>query len=731
MVGGVREVLAPLAAAFFDHPSRRFDLVGVTGTNGKTTTTFMLEAIFRAAGLVPGVLGTVEVRVGDARRPAVHTTPEAPDLQRLLAEMADAGVQAAAMEVSSHGLALHRVDGTRFKAAVFTNLTQDHLDFHTDLDDYYRAKRRLFTPEFTPWGGQRRRPPRAPARRDGRGGHRHHRHRRRRRLAGHRRRRLAGGDQLPGPLAGGSRTVRLRLAGFFNVANALGALAAADAVGIDLGTAVAGLEALDGVPGRFERVDAGQPFTVLVDYAHTPDSLDNLLRAARAVTGGRVIVVFGCGGDRDRAKRPLMGEIAGRLADVAVVTSDNPRSEDPEAIVDQVAEGVARGAGPGGFLVEVDRRAAIRAALAMAGPGDAVLVAGKGHEQGQEFAGGRKVPFDDRVVAAEERARCWEPPGDPLKEVAEVTGGRLAGADPDAVVTGVQVDSRQVAAGELFVALPGSRTDGSLFAAAAAEAGAAATLAQEGTVFAGPRVEVADPLAALAALGTAVRDRSAATVVAVTGSNGKTTTKDLLAAVLATRLETVANQASFNNEVGLPLTLARIEPGTQAVVVEMGARGHIAALARLARPAVGVVLNVGESHLGMFGSREAIAKAKGELVEALLPDGTAVLNADDPQVAAMADRTMARVVTSARSAGEVRAEGSRLDGDGRARFLLHTPAGTAPVVLPAPGEHLVGCALAAAAAATSSGSGRPTPPPAWPRPASRPCGCRSTAGPTA
>ena len=403
VVGRVRDALAPLAAAFFDHPSRRLDLVGVTGTNGKTTTTFLLEAIFRAAGRVPGVLGTVEVRVGDDRRPAIHTTPEAPDLQRLLAEMADSGVQAAAMEVSSHGLALHRVDGTRFKAAIFTNLTQDHLDFHADLDDYFLAKRRLFTPAFTPLGVVNLDDPHG--------------------------RLLAGTAEVAVVTTGtaadadwratdvaaslegtsfrvaspaGSRPVRLRLAGQFNVANALGALAAADALGIDLDTAVAGLEALAGVPGRFERVDAGQPFTVLVDYAHTPDSLDNLLRAARAVTGGRVLVVFGCGGDRDRAKRPMMGEIAGRLADVAVVTSDNPRSEDPEAIVAQGAEGVARSAGPGGFLVEVDRRTAIRTALAMAAPGDAVLLAGKGHEQGQELAGGRKVPFDDRQVATEE-----------------------------------------------------------------------------------------------------------------------------------------------------------------------------------------------------------------------------------------------------------------------------------------------------------------------------------------
>ncbi|MFL6268596.1 MAG: UDP-N-acetylmuramoyl-L-alanyl-D-glutamate--2,6-diaminopimelate ligase, partial [Actinomycetes bacterium] len=413
VVGAVRDALAPLAATFFQHPSDRFDLVGVTGTNGKTTTTYMLEAIFRAAGRVPGVVGTVEVRMGDVHRPAVHTTPEAPDLQRLLAEMADAGVEAAAMEVSSHGLALHRVDGTRFKAAIFTNLTQDHLDFHANLEDYYQAKRRLFTRAFTPLGVVNVDDPHG------------------RLLAGTAEVEVVTtgtaddadwrATEVAASLEGasfrvvspaGDRPVRLRLAGHFNVANALGALAAADAVGIDLDTAVAGLEALAGVPGRFERVDAGQPFTVLVDYAHTPDSLENLLRAARAVTGERVIVVFGCGGDRDRAKRPLMGEIAGRLADVAVVTSDNPRSEPPEAIVAQVAEGVAASAGPDGYLVEVDRRAAIRAALAMAGPGDAVLVAGKGHEQGQEFTGGRKVPFDDRQVAAEElRALLGGPAG--------------------------------------------------------------------------------------------------------------------------------------------------------------------------------------------------------------------------------------------------------------------------------------------------------------------------------
>jgi UDP-N-acetylmuramoyl-tripeptide--D-alanyl-D-alanine ligase len=295
-----------------------------------------------------------------------------------------------------------------------------------------------------------------------------------------------------------------------------------------------------------------------------------------------------------------------------------------------------------------------------------------------------------------------------LADVAAVTGGRLQDADPAAVATGVAVDSRAVRPGHLFVALPGERTDGSLFAAAALQAGAAATVAAPGAVFTGPRVEVADPLAALAAVGAAVRARSGARVAAVTGSAGKTTTKDLLAGVLATRLRVVANPASFNNEIGLPLTLARIEPDTEAVVVEMGARGpgHIAALARLARPDVGAVLNVGESHLGMFGSREAIAKAKGELVEALPADGTAVLNADDPQVAAMADRTVAAVLRFGLGrAAAVRADGVELDAEGRARFRLHTPEGTAAARLPAPGEHLVTCALAAATAAHVLGLG--------------------------
>jgi UDP-N-acetylmuramoyl-L-alanyl-D-glutamate--2,6-diaminopimelate ligase len=378
VVSDARAAMAVAADGFFGRPSEKLVVAGVTGTNGKTTTTFLLCSILEAAGLRPGLLGTVECRVGGERRPAVRTTPEAIDVQRLLREMLDRGDRSCVMEATSHGSELRRLDRIRFDAMVFTNLTQDHLDFHGTMERYFEAKRRLFLETRPPaavnvgaeWG---------------------------RRLAADRPDALtygfAPGAQVgPDELAG----VDFKLRGRFNVENALGALAAARLLGIDRETAVKGLEAVRGVPGRFESVDEGQPFEVVVDYSHTPDSLENVLRAARELTDRKVICVFGCGGDRDRGKRPVMGAIASRLADVAIVTSDNPRSEDPVAIIEEIVAGMEPGA-----EVDPDRRSAIGRAVELAEPGDVVVIAGKGHEQGQEFRDGRKVPFDDREVARE------------------------------------------------------------------------------------------------------------------------------------------------------------------------------------------------------------------------------------------------------------------------------------------------------------------------------------------
>jgi UDP-N-acetylmuramoyl-L-alanyl-D-glutamate--2,6-diaminopimelate ligase len=392
-VGAVREAIGPMSAAVFGRPAAGMTLVGVTGTNGKTTTTYLLEAVFRAAGLVPGVIGTTGAHVDGAPVPLARTTPEAPDLQRLLATMRADGVRAVAMEVSSHALEQHRVDGVRYDVALFTNLSQDHLDFHHSMEAYFAAKARLFTPELAvrglanaddPYGRRLLRSPTIAMSSFALG------------TAAD----LTADDVRVDERGSSFRVrdvaVRTPLRGRFNVENCLAALAAADALGIDLRTAAAAIGGVADVPGRMEPVDAGQDFLVVVDYAHTPDSILGVLRGARPLASGRVIVVFGCGGDRDRAKRPLMGRAATSEADLTVLTSDNPRSEDPLAIIDDVVRGAEEGGGA--FVVEPDRRAAIGLAVREAAPGDVVVIAGKGHERVQELAD-RTVPFDDREVA--------------------------------------------------------------------------------------------------------------------------------------------------------------------------------------------------------------------------------------------------------------------------------------------------------------------------------------------
>jgi UDP-N-acetylmuramoyl-L-alanyl-D-glutamate--2,6-diaminopimelate ligase len=408
-VPSVRRAIGPLAARFYGDPSAQLRVLGVTGTNGKTTTSYLVRAMLERAGVRCGLLGTVKSVIGARERPVVRTTPEAIDLQADLRAMLDAGDRACAMEVSSHALALRRSDGLRFAVAIFTNLTQDHLDFHSDMEDYFQAKRRLFDAgsiAVINVGDQYGR-------------------------------RLAA--ELPGALKyavehegegaeadyfasevqcgrsasrfllhtpEGRRQVTVPLAGRYNVANALAALTAAHALELDLETLVATLEGGVRVPGRLEAVEEGQDFAVLVDYAHTPDSLARVSAAARELAAagadggsrGRVLLVFGAGGDRDRGKRPLMGEAGAREADLLIVTSDNPRSEEPQQIIAEILDGVGRARE---VRVIADRREAIECAVALARAGDVVVIAGKGHEQGQELSGGRVVPFDDVAVARE------------------------------------------------------------------------------------------------------------------------------------------------------------------------------------------------------------------------------------------------------------------------------------------------------------------------------------------
>jgi UDP-N-acetylmuramoyl-L-alanyl-D-glutamate--2,6-diaminopimelate ligase len=435
VVADPRARLGEVAAWIYGYPSQQLLLIGVTGTSGKTTTTYLLESGLRAAGFATGLIGGVQTRIGDEVQPSQLTTPEATDLQGLLALMAQRRVMAAAMEVSSHALALGRVAGTRYDVAIFTNLSQDHLDFHASLDEYFAAKAELFTPRYAGAGVINIDDPRGVQ--------------------------LAAQAQIPvttfsaegrpeadwraadvRPGADGS-TFRVigpggvaadasaALPGRFNVANALGAIVGLVEAGIGLDTAVAGVAACPGVPGRLEPVEAGQDFTVLVDYSHKPGAVEAVLTALGQVTAGRLTIVLGCGGDRDAAKRPLMGAAAARLADTAIFTSDNPRSEDPLAILAQMLGGAAEVPAPGRADVTVlpDRAAAIEAAIAGAGKGDVVVIAGKGHETGQ-YIGGAVIQFDDREVAAQALARR-------LAQDSAISG---AGTGPGAAARGAELD---------------------------------------------------------------------------------------------------------------------------------------------------------------------------------------------------------------------------------------------------------------------------------------------------
>jgi UDP-N-acetylmuramoyl-L-alanyl-D-glutamate--2,6-diaminopimelate ligase len=401
VVAEPRTRLGEVSCWVYGDASAKFGLIGVTGTSGKTTSTYLLEAGLRMAGHVTGLVGGVETRIGSSVLNASLTTPEAPDLQALFAVMSERGVTACAMEVSSHALALGRVAGSHFDVALFTNLSQDHLDFHADLEDYFRAKASLFVPPVI-----------GVVNVDDRYG---------RRLAAQAPVPIvtfsssgraeadwravdvrSGADgstfQIVGP-GGVEADASIGLAGVFNVANALGAVVALVEAGVRLEDAVAGLESCPGVPGRLQRVPCDLGFSVFVDYSHKPGAVEAVLNSLRPVTAGRLIIVLGCGGDRDRAKRPMMGAAAASMADVAILTSDNPRSEDPLAILGAMLDGVLSVPIPsrGRVVIEPDRAAAISYAVSMASVGDVIVVAGKGHETGQ-YVGGQVLPFDDRAV---------------------------------------------------------------------------------------------------------------------------------------------------------------------------------------------------------------------------------------------------------------------------------------------------------------------------------------------
>jgi murE/murF fusion protein len=738
-----RRCLGVLGRNFFGDPSTAMCLIAIVGTNGKTTVTYLLEAILKAAGYHVGVLGTINYRYGGNSFPAPNTTPESFEMQRILREMTDHGVTHCVSEVSSHAADLRRVDDCAFDLGVFTNLTQDHLDYHRTMETYYQAKKRFFS-EVLPAGGK----PHLQKMIVNNDDH-----------WGQRLLREVGGESLTYGLENpcdvsaspfhlslsgsdatlhfGSERIAISspLLGRFNLYNILAAAAAALALDIPGRFIRKGIEALIHVPGRLEKVSAaGQP-AVFVDYAHTDDALLRVLQNLSAFRTGRMITVFGCGGDRDKGKRPLMGKAATTYSDLTIVTSDNPRTEDPLVIIREIETGIrarkftdiddmAGHPSDQGYLVISDRKAAIAAAISLADPSDIVLIAGKGHEDYQ-IIGTQKFPFDDRTIAREELTR-WQTGkgGDMTAEAPIFSAGEILTAAESAQLTGgaewschgISTDTRTLREGNLFIALAGKNFDGHDCLTAAADKGAAGLLIRMdrmGKLNAGakrlPAIGVPDTLRALGEIARAWRCRFSLPVVAITGSSGKTTTKEMLTAVASRSRKVLATEGNLNNLIGLPQTLLKIRKEHELAVVEMGTNspGEIARLAVIARPDIGLITNIGPAHLEGLGSLEAIRAEKGALWGVMDGRGMAVINHDDDAVGILARRWRGdRITFGLRPGADVAARQIETAGREGIRFNLVINGIDVPVRLPTPGEHNVQNALAAAAAAWALGFDR-------------------------
>ncbi len=732
-----RRAMAPIASHFFGNPADELTLVGITGTNGKTSTSYLVESILARANRATGLIGTVAIRYASETLRAVNTTPESLDLQRVLRAMRTHAVDAVVMEVSSHGLELGRVSGCRFQVAAITNVTQDHLDFHGSMDAYHASKLRLFREHLAPDGAAviNVDDPSAPrsleaARESGA-----------RVIRATRRpdveaevKLLAAEVSLDGTrarlrLPAGELDVELPLLGDFNLENLVVAAGIAAALEVPLDAIALGVAHCPQVPGRMELVAPapGEAPTVIVDYAHTPDAVEKLLKAVRPLARGRLITVFGCGGDRDRAKRPLMARAVVDTSDRIVATSDNPRTEDPLQILRDVEAGLSD-------LKRVEAEALRHERSRLCGGG---RPAGRdrarrldrpprGHrrarrqgtrglpDRGAQEAAlrrsrrGRARP--GRVAHAPCRGRRMSVPFD-ARDVVGWTGGRLLAGQADTRFRGVGIDSRQVGPGDLFVAIVGPNHDAHRFVPQVAEAGVAGVLVAQGRLPERPDtlcvIEVPDTTAALGALGAGHRGGFRGPVVAITGSSGKTTTKEMCAAILSAAGPCLKTEGNLNNEFGVPLTLLRRESHHERLVIEMGMnhQGEIAKLAALARPTVALVTNCGVAHIEFLGSREAIAREKGDLYAALAPEGVAIANLDDERAAAQARRFGGRLIGySCGDAGDVRARRARFVEGGAFAFTLETPEGKAEVRVTGLGATTVTNATGAAAAAMAAGA---------------------------
>lgn len=765
VVDNSRAALAYLASGFYSHPSSELTMIGITGTNGKTTVSYLIEQTLGGFGVRTGVIGTVEYRYVDSfgelqSRPAPLTTPDPVTLHAMLRVMADDGVTHVVMEASSHALAQERLGPINYTVGIFTNLSQDHLDYHQTMDDYFTAKCLLFSNHMKLDGTvvvveqndlvvqNENESGVTPSKRvadlcrslslktvvcgesadtdfrlaDSGGS-------------------LAGVACTLADKDGNTYTINSPLIGWFNIKNLYTAFAALVVLGFDAGRSAENLGNSAGAPGRIERINlaekpSGEP-TVVVDYAHTPDALEKVLTALKEIEHKTLYCLVGCGGNRDTAKRFLMGEIAARLADVVIVTDDNPREEDPADIRKAVIKGVAHGGATirtgdwlsrrhpweYGFVEIGSRRDAIEAAVTCAEPGDIVLIAGKGHENYQ-IIGTQKRFFNDTLYARQSSLN-WD-----LQTAAAAAGGAIIGGDPRATLGGVSTDSRSIGENDIFVALTGENFNGHDFLDKAIENGAGCLIVSDpGRVKrAICCVAVNDTLSALGDLARyrlqQVRKLNGSdggpVVVGLTGSCGKTTVKEMAASIFDGHWPDQNDQPSgrvlktagnFNNLIGLPLSLLPVSVHHCGLVLEMGMNcsGEIARLTQIGDPDICCITNVHKAHLEGLGTIEGVAAAKGEMFENSRDDAVHIVNCDDDHIVGLSEKFSRKTVTfAATDKGlsrnpQVWAEAVRADAHGNLSFTLHVEYESRPVIIQAPGRHNASNCCAAAAIAHAAG----------------------------
>jgi len=732
-----RVALAQIAATFYGHPSKDLKIIGITGTNGKTSTSLLLESILKAAGFETGVIGTIGYHYKGHFLPALNTTPDALELQKLFRMMADDGVTHVIMEVSSHALSMHRVDSISFDAAIFTNFSQDHLDYHKTMDAYFLSKKILFTNILS----QSSKDTIAVINIDDPKGLEICR--------GNKDRIITFGlneNALVMPVyvdmlssyglscriktPDAHMPIRSNLLGRINLYNILAAVSAAWGLGVSADSISKGIENLSNISGRLEKIENQRDILALVDYAHTPDALQNVLSLIGKLNIKRVICVFGCGGDRDVLKRPLMGKAAAELSDIAIITSDNSRSEDTNAIIKHIVDGISKTgkksisfnnaiAGQSGYLIEPDRRKAIELGVKIADAGDALLVAGKGHEDYQITGNGR-IHFDDREELRKALSEklykdtCHENILFSLRliDIARATNGLMLNVSNDCIVNGISTDTRSICYKDWFVALHGENFNGNSFIETAFEKGVSGIIVDDTADLSSPAIrfspvlKVEDTTMALGDIAGLWRIKFNIPVVAITGSNGKTTTKEMVYSILNTRFSTLKNEGNFNNLIGLPKTLLKLKKSHRAAVVELGMNhtGEIKRLAEICKPGIGIITNIQAAHLEGLKNLDNIAKAKSELLTGMGNDDTMILNRDDPYFEMLSGLCKCRVVSFGLS-DDADVQGVNINSNNfnNSNFTIRNKGVSFGVTIPLAGEHFVSNALAASATALTMG----------------------------